>query len=324
MPLRIADSIEALSDASGGRAKEIDLLKCGDLNSEGRAMTGCFWAPELHVIDGKLSVLFMPCFDGMPTNPDGTLNDRAGKPDMWTGSCHIMQLKQHSDGTDFDPSKPENWTVPKPILTPTGGVLNPIQRISLDMTVLNDSGRWYYAWQQVGSIWIASFDPARPERLTCEPKQVVVPEFAWDNMIAEGPNAIVHDGTIYLIYSGSLVGIDYTTGLVTAPAGQDADLTDPNVWTKLDYPLQKSGLYNGQWQLGTGHGMWSNDEDGNLIYVFHNAEYENGRYVGRDAQVRRVHWSKEGMPILDMQTVEELNPDYADITMKIVVSGNNG
>ncbi len=324
MPLRIADSIEALSDAAGGRAKEIDLLKCGDYNAEGRAMTGCFWAPELHVIDGKLSVLFMPCFDGPATNPDGTPNDRAGKPDMWTGSCHIMQLKQHSDGTDFDPREPENWTVPKPILTPTGGVLNPIQRISLDMTVISDSGRWYYAWQQVGSIWIASFDPARPERLTCEPKQVVVPEFAWDNMIAEGPNAIVHDGTIYLIYSGSLVGIDYTTGLVTAPAGQDADLTDPNVWTKLDYPLQKSGVYNGQWQLGTGHGMWSTDEDGNLIYVFHNAEYENGRYGGRDAQVRRVHWSKEGMPILDMQAAEELNPDYADITMKIVVSGNKG
>ena len=324
MPLRIADSIEALSDAAGGRAKEIDLLKCGDYNAEGRAMTGCFWAPELHVIDGKLSVLFMPCFDGPATNPDGTPNERAGKPDMWTGSCHIMQLKQHSDGTDFDPREPENWTVPKPILTPTGGVLNPIQRISLDMTVISDSGRWYYAWQQVGSIWIASFDPACPERLTCEPKQVVVPEFAWDNMIAEGPNAIVHDGTIYLIYSGSLVGIDYTTGLVTAPAGQNADLTDPNVWTKLDYPLQKSGVYNGQWQLGTGHGMWSNDEDGNLIYVFHNAEYENGRYGGRDAQVRRVHWSKEGMPILDMQAAEELNPDYADITMKIVVSGNKG
>ena len=324
MPLRIADSIEALSDAAGGRAKEIDLLKCGDYNAEGRAMTGCFWAPELHVIDGKLSVLFMPCFDGPATNPDGTPNDRAGKPDMWTGSCHIMQLTQHSDGTDFDPREPESWTVPKPILTPTGGVLNPIQRISLDMTVISDSGRWYYAWQQVGSIWIASFDPARPERLTCEPKQAVVPEFAWDNMIAEGPNAIVHDGTIYLIYSGSLVGIDYTTGLVTAPAGQDADLTDPNVWTKLDYPLQKSGVYNGQWQLGTGHGMWSNDEDGNLIYVFHNAEYENGRYGGRDAQVRRVHWSKEGMPILDMQAAEELNPDYADITMKIVVSGNKG
>lgn len=73
-----------------------------------------------------------------------------------------------------------------------------------------------------------------------------------------------------------------------------ADLTDPATWTKLDYPLQKSGMYNGEWQLGTGHGMWSHDEGGNLIYVFHNAEYDNGRYGGRDAQVRRVHWSGEG------------------------------
>ncbi len=36
--------------------------------------------------------------------------------------------------------------------------------------------------------------------------------------IAEGPNAIVHDGMIFLIYSGSLVGIDYTTpGLLPRP-----------------------------------------------------------------------------------------------------------
>lgn len=320
MPLRVAESIEALSDKEGGREREIDLLQCGDLNSEGRMMTGCFWAPELHSIGGKLSILFMPCFDGAVTNPDGTPNNRAGKPDMWTGSCHIMQLRQDSDGNDLDPREPENWTVPEPITGPEGEPLNPIQRISLDMTVIVDSGRWYYAWQQVGSIWIAGFDPMRPTRLTSKPTQIVVPEFAWDNMIAEGPNAFVHDGKIFLIYSGSLVGIDYTTGLVTALAGRNADLTDPAAWSKLDYPLQKSGIYNGQWQLGTGHGMWSHDEDGNLIYVFRNAEYDNGRYGGRDAQVRRVHWSAEGMPILDMQSMEELNPDYADVTMEINVA----
>ena len=101
--------------------------------------------------------------------------------------------------------------MPEPILDPDGETLNPIQRISLDMTVLCDSDRWYYAWQQVGSIWIASFDPGRPAKLTSKPKQIVVPEFAWDNMIAEGPNAIVHDGTIFLIYSGSLVGIDLSS-----------------------------------------------------------------------------------------------------------------
>lgn len=122
-----------------------------------------------------------------------------------------------------------------------------------------------------------------------------------------------------MIYSGSLVGIDYTTGLVTAPAGVGADLTNPQVWSKLDYPLQKSGLYNGQWQLGTGHGMWSEDEDGNMLYVFHNAELEGGRYLGRDAQVRRVHWSADGMPILDMQTDEELDPTRALVSLEVNV-----
>ena len=319
MPLRVASSIAELSDAAGGREREIDLLTCGDLNTEGRVMTGCFWAPELHVIGGRLSVLFMPCFDGEAANPDGTPNDRAGKPDMWTGGCHIMQLRKDADGRDLDPRDPANWDAPAPILTADGGTLNPVQRISLDMTVIEDSGRSYYAWQQVGSVWIAEFDPADPTRLTTTPTQIIVPEFAWDNLIAEGPNAVVHDGTIYLIYSGSLVGIDYTTGLVSAPAGRGVDLTDPAVWTKLDYPLQKSGVYNGGWQLGTGHGMWSHDEDGNLIYVFHNAEYEEGRYGGRDAQVRRVHWSAEGVPVLDMQWDEELDPTYADITMEITV-----
>lgn len=320
MPLRVADTIEGLSDAAGGREREIDLLVRGDLNSEGRAMTGCFWAPELHVIDGRLSILFMPCFDGEPTHADGTPNDRAGKPDMWTGRCHIMQLKKDEAGLDLDPREPANWTVPEPILGPEGDILNPVQLISLDMTVIGDSGNWYYAWQQVGSVWIARFDPSNPARLTSRPRQIVVPEFAWDNLIAEGPNAVIRNGRIFLIYSGSSVGIDYTTGLVTASAGQNADLTDPASWAKLDYPLQKSGLYNGQWQLGTGHGMWSRDEDGNMIYVFHNAEYVNGRYGGRDAQVRRVHWSAEGMPLLDVETCEELDPAYAEVVMEIAVA----
>ena len=65
--------------------------------------------------------------------------------------------------------------------------------------------------------------------------------------------------------------------------------------------------------------MWSRDEDGNMIYVFHNAEYVNGRYGGRDAQVRRVHWSAEGMPLLDVETCEELAPAYAEVVMEIAV-----
>lgn len=317
MPLRVADTIENLSDAAGAREREIDLLRAGDTNGLAEVLTGCFWAPELHVIGGRLSVLFMPCLDGPELNDDGTTNPRAGKPDMWTGRCHIMQLKKDASGKDLDPRIPENWDKPMPIVRADGSKLNPVRLISLDMTTFEDSGTSYYAWQQEGSVWIATYDPTEPTRLTADPVQIIVPEFAWDNAIAEGPNVIVHDGRLFMIYSGSLVGIDYTTGLVTAPAGIGANLCSSSAWTKLDYPLQKSGVYNGTWQLGTGHGMFSTDEDGNLLYVFHNAEYENGHYGGRDAQVRRVHWAKDGMPILDMQSSEEVDPALANVSVTV-------
>lgn len=319
MPLRVATSIADLSDAAGGRDREIDLLTRGDRNSEGRAMTGCFWAPELHVIGGKLSVLFMPCFDGPAADPDGTANDRAGKPDMWTGRCHIMQLRQDADGRDLDPRDPANWdrsrADPRPRRTdPQPGAAH-LARHDRDRRLRPLVLRVAAGWQRMDRAVRPGPADAADRRADAD-RRAGIRVGQHDRRRA---NAFVHEGKIFLIYSGSLVGIDYTTGLVTAPAGVRADLTDPATWTKLDYPLQKSGMYNGEWQLGTGHGMWSHDEGGNLIYVFHNAEYDNGRYGGRDAQVRRVHWSGEGMPILDMQRDEELNPAYAGITMEIAV-----
>ncbi|WP_418969058.1 family 43 glycosylhydrolase [Alloscardovia omnicolens] len=319
MPLRVASNIYDLSDEAGGRDREIDLLKAGDKTADGRVMTGCFWAPELHVIAGRLSILFMPCFDGEEYDRAGEVNDRYGKPDMWTGRCHIMQLKQNNQGYDLDPRDPNNWELPEQIVSVDGGLLNPTELISLDMTVLEDSGTYYYLWQQVGSVWAATFDPEHPAQLLTRPQQIIFPEFSWDNVIAEGPNAFVYNGTIYLIYSGSSVGIEYTTGLATAPAQAGLDLTEPDSWTKLGYPIQKSSLFNGQWQLGTGHGMWSHDEDDNLIYVFHAAPYNDGVYAGRDAHVRRVHWSVTGLPVFDMQSDEEVNPQYEYVSVEVKV-----
>ncbi|MGD8194466.1 cell wall-binding repeat-containing protein [Herbiconiux sp. P18] len=303
MPIRVADSITGLSDAAG--ATEIDLLKRGDTDAQGAAMTGCFWAPEYHEINGRLSILFMPCY--------------GSNPDMWSGRASIMQLKQDASGADLDPAVPANWTKPEKVLRTDGSDLNKVAGISLDMTFFQDEkGQSYYAWQQLGAIFIAKVDPAKPTRLTSEPVRILVPEYAWDNTIAEGPNVVNHDGVLQLIYSGSTVGDTYTTGLATADASGDTDLTSPSAWTKLNYPIQKSGLYDGAWQLGTGHGMWSEDEDGNMIYVFHARTDHNG-LSGRDMFVRRVHWSAEGLPVLDMESEEELASPT--VTIDVVVTG---
>ena len=302
MPIRIADSISGLSDAAG--AEEIDLLKRGDTDALGNVMTGCFWAPEYHEIDGRLSILFMPCY--------------GNNPDMWSGRASIMQLEQDASGADLDPAVPANWTKPSKVLRADGSDLNQIAGISLDMTYFQDEkGQAYYVWQQLGSLFIATVDPTDPTRLTSEPVRILAPEYAWDNTIAEGPNVITRDGRLQLIYSGSTVGDTYTTGLATADASGETDLLTEAAWSKLNYPIQKSGLFDGAWQLGTGHGMWSEDEDGNMIYVFH-ARTDNNNLSGRDMFVRRVHWSAEGLPVFDMEPEEELASPT--VTLDVVVA----
>lgn len=312
MPLRAADRIDDLSDEAiaDGRNVEVDLLKAGDTDADGGVMTGCFWAPEFHVIADRLSILFMPCYNGSN-----------GRPDMWTGRASIIQLKQDAQGNDLDPTVAANWAKAQKVVRADGSILNPVQSISLDMTYFTDSGQSYYAWQMLGSVFIAKMDPANPTRLTSAPVRIVVPEYAWDNTIAEGPNVHMHDGVLNLIYSGSTVGDTYTTGLATASAGQGVDLTNPAAWTKLNHPIQKSGIFNGEWQLGTGHGMWSRDEDDNLLYVFHARTDDNG-LTGRDTFVRRVHWAADGLPIFDMEADEEVAPANRAVSVTVTVVGD--
>lgn len=122
------------------------------------------------------------------------------------------------------------------------------------------------------------------------------------------------------MFSGSGVGITYTTGLAVANA-TGSDLTDPASWQVLNYPIQKSGPFNGKMQLGTGHGMWSEDEDGNQIYVFHayaDQHLGSTNATGRDMFVRRVHWAADDYPIFDMSLQEELDPALS-VTLKVKV-----
>src|SRR5690625_6882356 len=55
MPLRSADTLMGLADEAG--PEEVHLLERGDVDAHGDTMTGCFWAPEIHEIDGRLSIL---------------------------------------------------------------------------------------------------------------------------------------------------------------------------------------------------------------------------------------------------------------------------
>lgn len=307
MPVRIGDTLSELADPEApATAQEVHLLERGDLDAQGKAMTGCFWAPEFHVIGGKLSILFMPCY--------------GENPDYITGRASIMQLQQDGAGRDLDPADPDSWSTPEWILRADGVTdLNTdvpeANRISLDMTYFQDAaGASYYAWQQNCSTYIARLDPARPNRVTSDPVRIITPEYAWDNSCAEGPNVLSRGGKLLMTYAGSQVGYTYATGLAVAPA-RGADLLDPASWQKMNAPLLKSGEFEGEWQLGTGHGMWSEDEDGNIVHVFHAKTSAGG--VGRDMFVRRVHFDAEGIPVLDMQSSEELASKTVELKVTV-------
>ncbi|MEG3089896.1 family 43 glycosylhydrolase [Sphingomonas sp. PB1R3] len=326
LPLRVADSIADLADDNGGRAREVDLLNRRtrhDRTAEGHVIAGCYWAPEIHEIGGKLSILFAPCF-----NPkDGRSSDGG----LWsTVQSHIIQLR---DGGD--PANPADWSKPAAILKADGSALGRAEmpaNISLDMSYFEVKGQGYYTWSQrylpksgpLGDplTWIAKVDPTKPTRLASAPSPIVAPVTSVEENLAEGAFALVHDKRVTLIYSSSGVSPTYVVNGISAPV--DADLTRIDSWRKWSSPLQKSMPMPAgdedyrRYEQGPGHGAFTSDEDGTPLYVYHS--WGNGvGGNGRDARIRRVHWAADGRPLLDMTPDEEVAPPNRRVTMTVTV-----
>jgi GH43 family beta-xylosidase len=281
--IRVADRIAGLATAPDRAILEVGTA----------GIAGCFWAPELHVIGGRLHCLFAPCI---------------GVPDWRRVRCHVMRLR---DGGD--PVVAADWEPPRPVLQADG---SPLQRdrehpgLSLDMTYLEDGGRGYLVWSQryitdrVGDaeLWIATVDPADPWRLTSEPVRIVSAEYGWDHEVAEGPFALRHGDRIVVTYSGSAVGPTYAVGAIEARSG--TDLLDPAAWAKAHAPVLGTGSAFSHW--GPGHNTFSRDEDGLELVVFHAHPTMSAR--GRCTALRRVHWAADGHLVLDQRPDEEVAP----------------
>lgn len=326
LPIRVADSIAALSDEQGGRAREVDLLNRltrRDQTAEGRVIAGCYWAPELHEIGGRLSILFAPCF-----NPK---DDRSNADGAWhMVTSHIMQLRPGGD-----PANPADWSRPAAILQQDGTPLGRegfARNISLDMSYYESGGQAYYTWSQryltdsgpMGDplTWTARVDPAHPTRLLSPPRPIIAPTRSFEENLSEGAFAVHHDGRIHLIYSSSGVSPTYVVGGAWARAG--SDLIDIDSWHKWTAPLQHSapmppGVTDyRRYEQGIGHGAFTTDEDGNLLYVYHSwGDGVGGN--GRDTRLRRVHWAGDGHPVLDMTEDEEVAPANRRVTMQVTI-----
>lgn len=249
---------------------------------ESGPMSKHIWAPEIHYLFGKWYIYFA----------GGEIDDE------WEIRPYVLECQGD------DPMQDE-WIEKGKMVRAEGDEFS-FEAFSLDATVFENKGRWYYIWaekvgvgKQISNLYIAEMKNG----YTLKTIQVLLttPDYDWERhgfWVNEGPGIIKHNGKIFMTYSASETGIQYCVGMLTAD--EDADLLDPRSWTKERYPVlatnEEKGIY------GPGHNSFTKDEEGNDIIVYHaRTEAEivgNPLYnPNRHAMLMKVKWSEDGRPV---------------------------
>lgn len=253
---------------------------------ESGPMSKHIWAPEIHYLFGKWYIYFA----------GGEIEDE------WEIRPYVLECQGD------DPMQDE-WIEKGKMVRAEGDEFS-FEAFSLDATVFENKGRWYYIWaekvgvgKQISNLYIAEMENG----YTLKTIQVLLttPDYDWERhgfWVNEGPGIIKHNGKIFMTYSASETGIQYCVGMLTAD--EDADLLDPRSWTKERYPVlatnEEKGIY------GPGHNSFTKDEEGNDIIVYHaRTEAEivgNPLYnPNRHAMLMKVKWGEDGRPVFDYE-----------------------
>lgn len=297
--IREADTPEALFTPEARRSV---ILSAGS-----SGFTNTFWAPEFHVVGGRLRIFCALSVSGFDPQ------------------CYVMTL---ADGGDM--LRPGDWSAPQRCVMPDGRNLceNPLgdgkNGITLDMTCVEAAGKcvavWSYrTWEGTDSgsmLMVAELDPDEPWRLRTVPKLLTRPYFGWEHAEGtdnnEGPYALVHGGKVWLYYSGGDArGPLYVVGLLTADIG--SDLCDPASWTPHDAPALASDFVPGEY--GSGHHAFFTDEYGDTYITYHASSVLAREHIMPG--IRRVHFAADGTPQLAMTHAQDLPEDQARITLTV-------
>ena len=295
--IREADTVEGLF--ADGIAEHLILEV-----DEKRGFVQTFWAPEFHVIGGRLYILF------------------AVSGQVWGPQCHLMRLKKGGRLTEAG-----GWEEPVRVVRRDQSPLT-AGGITLDMTYVRAGGRSYMVWsyrrnigtpKDTGSmLMIAEADDEQPWQLAGEPVLLSRPLYGWENVSGtinnEGPHAFVKSGKVYLTYSGGAAnGYTYVLGLLTAD--ENADLTDVSAWKKSRVPVLSFCYVEGEY--GPGHNSFYVDEENNLMIAYHGETSLESSL--RCDGIRRVHFDINGEPVFDLSTKRDLDPALAEGFMKVRV-----
>lgn len=266
-----------------------------------------FWAPEFHVIGGRLYILF------------------AVSGDTFGPQCHMMRLKENGSIINA-----EDWENPIRVRKPDGTFLTE-EGITLDMTHFENNGRSYLVWSyrlncmaegDTGSmLYIAETNPEQPVQLVSEPVRLSRPLYGWENVAGtinnEGPYPLVTEKYIYIAYSGGgACDWTYTVGFLRAD--RQSDLLNPESWENSMCPALSTSDLEGIY--GPGHNSFFTDTDGDVYIAYHGevTPYQSPRSTA----IHRVHFNSGGEPLLNMCYERDVKEEYRRIRLNVVVNSN--
>lgn len=272
--LRSAGSLEGLKTA-----QEHTIWTC---HGSGE-MSKHIWAPELHYVFGRWYIYFA-----------------AGeKEDIWKIRPFVLECQGE------DPIK-DAWVEKGKMLRSDDDIYS-FEAFSLDATILENKGVYYYIWAekvsvgiQISNLYIARMESAT--KLATAQVLLTTPDYDWERVdiwVNEGPAVIKHDGRIFVTYSASATGECYCMGMLSI--SEDGDLLDPREWKKERHPVlctdKEKGFY------GPGHNSFTKLPDGRDVCVYHARTYPEieGDPLydpNRHTMLMEVKWDK-GFPVFD-------------------------
>ncbi|GAB7189531.1 hypothetical protein NUM3379_02370 [Kineococcus sp. NUM-3379] len=239
-------------------------------------LSGWIWAPDVRFHDGAWYMYF------------------SASPSSATFDHRLYYVRN----TSANPMT-GTWSAPQRMYTHT-------ESFQLDPHTFETGGRRYFSWAQKdpasgdnSHVFVAEM--ATPTTIRRETVTTIArPTLAWEREgypVAEGPQAVIRNGRVFIAYSAAATDARYKLGLVSASTS--SNLTDPASWTKSATPVfsTANGVY------GPGHGSFTVAEDGRTdILVYHARDYDPPspdalRDPNRHTRMQQFFWGDNGYPV---------------------------
>lgn len=173
---------------------------------------------------------------------------------------------------------------------------------AIDPSVLHLNGKLYMMYvleKGTNATYIAQMSD--PLTISGQPQLLIDPDQPWEAgdgvqsnyPVAEGPEALYHDGKTFIVYSGSnTANYNYCLGLLTYDGSGDP--LQQSSWTKTG-PVFQYSRANGV--FGPGRAVFTTSPDGKQSWMVYHAKITDDFTAnGRATRAQQFTWKADGTP----------------------------